>query len=145
LMSPASCRIRRTSVSEIPSASNRFSTSRIRRVPHSSFSCFRATTRSLRNVPLGPRCALPRLDSRADIPCLRKAVVHFITAAADTPNAKATSFSLVPRSRSCTTRSLYSGVNSRVDFRGSVCFFFAMLSPGWLTRVSSLGGAVLGD
>lgn len=108
-MSPSSWRIRRTSVSETPSASKRASMSRIRRVPHSACSCLSATTRSRGNVPaagvFGSR-AFPRFDSSADRPSFRNAVVHFTTAATETPNARATSLSLVPRSRSCTTRSL---------------------------------------
>jgi hypothetical protein len=45
-MSPSSCRIRRTSFSDTPSASKRASTSRILRVPHSACSRLSVTTRS---------------------------------------------------------------------------------------------------
>ena len=144
-MSPSSCRIRRTSLSDTPSASKRASTSRIRRVPHSAFCCLSATTRSRGTdgvgfLPRGPN----RLFCSADSPSLRNAVVHFVTAAADTPNAFATSFSLVPRSRSCTTSSLYSGGMSRGAPR-LPCFLFAISSPVLLTHVSVLGGTALGD
>ncbi len=44
--SPSSCRIRRTSVSDTPSASKRRSTSRIRLVPYSGCSRFSAATAS---------------------------------------------------------------------------------------------------
>lgn len=45
-MRPSSCRMRRTSVSETPSASKRLSTSRMRRVPKSGCSLRTATTAS---------------------------------------------------------------------------------------------------
>jgi hypothetical protein len=45
--SPSSWRIRRTSLSETPSASNRFSTSLMRRVPYSGCSRRRLVTASL--------------------------------------------------------------------------------------------------
>ncbi len=47
-ISPASCSIRRTSLSLIPIASKRLSTSRIRRVPYSGCAFFNASTASRR-------------------------------------------------------------------------------------------------
>jgi hypothetical protein len=47
-ISPASCSIRRTSLSLIPIASNRLSTSRIRLAPYSGFAFFNASTASRR-------------------------------------------------------------------------------------------------
>lgn len=120
-MSPSSCRIRRTCCSEIPTASNRASTSRIRRDPQSWFSCFSATTWS-RFTVLGFLRALfaaARPFSSAAGPPLRNARSHFPIAAPETPNALAVSASLVPRSRSCTAASLKAAGNAgpgRVPF-----------------------------
>ena len=107
-MSPSSCRIRRTCCSEMPTASNRASTSRMRRDPQSLFSRFNATTWSRFTVLgfLRALFALPRPGSSAAGPPLRNARNHFPIAAPDTPNALAVSTSLVPRSRSCTAANL---------------------------------------
>jgi hypothetical protein len=57
---PASCSIRRTSVSLTGSASNRFSTSRMRRVPYSGCAAFSASTASRRgSSSFPPRGAGP--------------------------------------------------------------------------------------
>ncbi len=136
-MSPSSCRNRRTACSEIPIAAKRFSTSRIRRVPQSWCSRLSSTTCSRTGdvfsgrSPRLPACL--RLDSSAAGPSLRNAVVHFCTAAPETPNAAATSSCGVPFIRACTTSSLYSvGISRPPPPR---CFFFVIASPVLPTRV----------
>ena len=66
----ASCSMRRTSVSLIGKASNRFSTSRIRRVPYSGFAFFSASTASRRGSSAsGSRFAGPgTLGNNASYP-----------------------------------------------------------------------------
>lgn len=106
--SPASCRMRRTVVSETPRPSKRASTSRMRRVPHSGFAARASTTAFAAGVRglfvFAVRAAPARRSCSASTPPLWNSPTNFCTTAIDTPNATATSACFVPRITAWTMR-----------------------------------------
>lgn len=104
--SPSSCRIRRTSVSETPSAANRASTSRIRRVPYPGCSRRSSVTASRRTS--APQLSRTRLVARFPssspaAPSLRNRLTHSDTVVIDSPSSRATSVCRAPRSTTSRT------------------------------------------
>ena len=104
--SPSSCRMRRTSVSETPSASKRASTSRMRRVPCSGCCCRSATTArrraSVTRVRIGLRCP----GSSASAPPPSYSASQFWIVPMLGPSMRETSAMLdLPFSTASTTRS----------------------------------------
>ena len=106
----ASCSIRRTSVSLIGNASNRFSTSRIRRVPYVRFARFSAITASRRGSLLsGCRFAGPgTLGNSASYPPCAYACRHKATVVTASPKARQTSLTAAPAFSCCSTCSFSS-------------------------------------
>lgn len=96
---PSSFRIRRTSLSDTPSASNRLSTSRIRRDPYCGCSRLTRTTASRRGSDLTGLGALERgRGISALTPPRRYAVTHPDKVVVPRPNVRATALAGVPRS-----------------------------------------------
>jgi len=109
-MSPASCRMRRTSVSLTPSASKRPSTSRILRVPYSGWSCRRLVTACWRVWVVADASCTGRpggLGVRASSPPLSYLASQLHTVVLEIPKALHTCpIGMLPSTTSCTTRSL---------------------------------------
>jgi hypothetical protein len=123
--SPSSCRIRRTTVSDTPSAWNRRSTSLIRRVPHSGcFSrSFVTASRLASAAPLpGFRLAPTALGASPSSPPSSYLFTQSYSVPRFTPKIRATSSTATFRSRiSFTSRTRNSrGCTRRVRYRISV-------------------------
>jgi hypothetical protein len=154
-ISPASCKMRRTCVSETPSALKRASRSEMRRVPYSGCSRFSAATASRFTVSLALGCRVTPLSgfgSSASMPPCMYSVTHRSIVCALTPNALATSVSGVSSASTSSTARTFSPRGyefflgpalRRSRSSCSDCFlplrFFIAVTPSGLSCQSSNG------
>jgi hypothetical protein len=102
--SPSSCRIRRTVVSLTPSASNRRSTSAIRRVPNVGLSCFAVLTAARAAAGVLVRSGgVFGSGISASSPPSRYRLTHSETVVVPSPKTRATSTAGVPPSTTSRT------------------------------------------
>src|SRR6267143_3717226 len=102
--SPASCSMRLTSLSLIPIAWNRFSTSRIRRVPYSGCAFLSASTASWRGSSFFACFVFPGLrPNNASAPPSAYFRCHCTSVVCASPKARQTSPTAVPAFSSCST------------------------------------------